>query len=64
MRDNPLGYDNTHILVDRAIEQTALNYLDLVIAFAFEELTFVVLFIVVGTISWDRRSSAKAGGEE
>ena len=31
MRDHPLGYDNTHILVDRAIEQTALNYLDLVL---------------------------------
>lgn len=31
MRDHPLGYDNTHILVDRAIEQTALSYLDLVL---------------------------------
>lgn len=28
-----------------------LNYLDLVIAFAFEELTFVVLFIVVGALT-------------
>lgn len=31
MRGNPLGYDNTHILVDRAIEQTELSYLDLVL---------------------------------
>lgn len=31
VRGNPLGYDNTHILVDRAIEQTELSYLDLVL---------------------------------
>lgn len=31
IRSHPLGYDNTHTLVDRALEQTKLDYLDLVL---------------------------------